>query len=95
MLNNAHFETSTHVFVHGSAGAGAQWRDIAALLPLIEPVAFTLFDRTEHRASHQRLLAFCIRDFSARAADHAQPGCCAEDKAAGSPDAATIPSLVV
>jgi pimeloyl-ACP methyl ester carboxylesterase len=120
------------VFAHGSAGAGAQWRDIAALLPasarclcpdlvgygsgpafdrgsyrfeqeiaiveqalesagassilvghsfggvvalaaaiarpelvarlvLIEPVAFTLLDSTEHRASHQRLLAFCNR----------------------------------
>lgn len=132
MRNNANFHTSNYVFVHGSAGAGAQWRDIAALLPpsapclcpdlvgygsgpafdrgsyrfeqeiaiveqaletagsssvlvghsfggvvalaaaiarpelvarlvLIEPVAFTLLDSTEHRVSHQGLLAFCDR----------------------------------
>jgi pimeloyl-ACP methyl ester carboxylesterase len=291
MANSADFHTSTYVFVHGSAGAGAQWRDMAALLApsarclcpdlvgygsgpafdrgsyrfeqeiaiveqaletagsssilvghsfggvvalaaamarpelvarlvLIEPVAFTLLDSTEHRASRQRLLAFCkridelvelgrtigkmrdaaeaffrfwelsglwhalsdkrkkmielvmpkvaaecalihapaftaldvtrrlsvptlvlrgsaspplerevcavvagaspcctlaelpganhmspllrpqevltaIRDFSARAADHARPGCCAEGKAAASPHAATIPTHVV
>jgi pimeloyl-ACP methyl ester carboxylesterase len=32
MRNKADFHTSSYVFVHGSAGAGAQWRDIAALL---------------------------------------------------------------
>jgi pimeloyl-ACP methyl ester carboxylesterase len=254
MRNNANFHTSNYVFVHGSAGAGAQWRDMAALLPpsarclcpdlvgygsgpafdrgsyrfqqeiaivedaletagsssilighsfggvvalaaaitrpelvarlvLIEPVAFTLLDSTEHHASHQRLLAFCnridelvelgrmsdagecalihapaftasditrrltaptlvlrgsesprlarevcavvagaspcctlaelpranqmspllrpqevlasIRDFSARAADHVRLGCRPEDRAAGLPDAATMPTLVV
>lgn len=132
MGTTASFYTSTYVFVHGSAGAGAQWRDMAALLApsarclcpdlvgygsgpafdrgsyrfeqeiaiveqaletagsasvlvghsfggvvalataiarpelvaglvLIEPVAFTLLDSTEHRASRQRLLAFCNR----------------------------------
>ncbi len=33
MPHHANFQTSTHVFVHGSAGDGAQWRDMATLLP--------------------------------------------------------------